>query len=161
MKYLLDTNVLSEIRKPNGHSGVKAFVESLREEDIFISVISVGEIVFGIEKLPAGSKKTELLNWFTQKLPERFGKRIIALDTEIMVEWGRLQAQAPKTLPVFDSLIAASALIRRLTVVTRNIKDFEKIEGIMLLDPWDNKYLPLKEGKRRKSLPKRPVRKTR
>ena len=149
MKYLLDTNVLSEIRKPHGNAGVKAFVENLQEEDIFISAISIGEIYFGIEKLPAGHKKTELLTWFTQKLPERFGKRIIVLDADIMIEWGKLQAQSKKTLPVFDSLIAASALARRLTIVTRNTRDFEDIEGILLLNPWDEIHHPSK-----KSMPK-------
>ena len=136
MKYLLDTNVLSEIRKPNGNAVVKAFVNALREEDIFISALSIGEIAFGIEKLPAGPKKTELLIWLTQKLPERFGNRIIPVDVDIMAEWGRLQARARQTLPVVDSMIAASALARRLTVVTRNTKDFEKIEGLDLFNPW-------------------------
>ena len=136
MKYLLDTNVLSEIRKPNGHAGVKAFINNMREEDLFISVLSIGEIGFGIEKLPAGPKKTELLIWLTQKLPDRFGNRIIPLDADIMAEWGRLKARTSQSLPVFDSLIAASALARRLTLVTRNVKDFEKIEGIILLNPW-------------------------
>ena len=161
MKYLLDTNVLSEIRKPNGHYGVKEFVESLREEDIFISVISVGEIGFGIEKLSTGPKKTELFNWFTQRFPDRFGKRIIAIDSDIMMEWARIQARAVKTLPVFDSLIAATALARRLTVVTRNTKDFENMEGVILHNPWDNNRLPLKNGERRKEPLKRSVRKTR
>jgi len=138
MKYLLDTNVLSEIRKANGHAEVKSFVDNLREEDIFISALSIGETCYGIEKLPAGPKKTELLGWFTQKLPERFGNRIIALDTDIMMEWGRLQARTPKTLPVFDSLIAATALARRLTIVTRNTKDFENIEGLLYHNPWEN-----------------------
>ena len=136
MKYLLDTNVLSEIRKPRGHPGVKVFINALRDEDLFISVISIGEIRFGIEKLPPGPKKTELLIWLTQKLPEYFGNRIVTLDVDIMSEWGRLQAQTPRTLPAFDSLIAASALARRMTVLTRNVKDFEKIEGISLLNPW-------------------------
>ena len=149
MKYLLDTNVLSEIRKPHGNAGVKTFVESLEEEDIFISVLSIGEIYFGIEKLPAGPKKTELLIWLNQKLPERFGKRMLPLDADSMIEWGRLQAQSKKTLPVIDSLIAASALARRLTVVTRNIKDFENIEGILLLNPWNEIQHPSKKGKTR------------
>jgi len=135
VKYLLDTNVLSEIRKPRGHAGVKVFVNSLREEDIFISVLSIGEIGFGVEKLAPGPKKTELHVWLTKILPERFGNRIIPLDVDIMTEWGRLQARTPN-LPVFDSLIAASALARRLTVVSRNVKDFERIEGINLLNPW-------------------------
>ena len=136
MKCLLDTNILSEIRKPNGNADVKAFVSSLREEDIFISAISIGEIVYGVEKLPDGQKKTELLIWLTQKLPERFGNRIIPLDVDIFSEWGRLRARAGRTLPVMDSLIAATALARRLVIVTRNIKDFDKIEGLKLIDPW-------------------------
>ena len=136
MKFLLDTNVLSEIRKPQGDGRVKAFVKSLREDDIFISVLSIGEISYGIEKLDPGKKKTELLVWLTQKLPERFEKRIIPLDLDIMTEWGRLQARIKRTLPVFDSLIAASALVYRLNLLTRNTKDFEEIEGLELYNPW-------------------------
>jgi len=137
MKYLLDTNVLSEIRKAHGHADVKSFVANLLEEDIFISVLSIGEIYYSIEKLPDGPKKTELLLWLTQKLPLRFGKRVLSLDNETMMEWGRLQARIQKTLPVFDSLIAATALARRLTVVTRNTKDFEDIAGLILFNPWE------------------------
>ena len=137
MKYLLDTNVLSEIRKPHGHTRVKAFVSGLQEEDIFISALTIGEINFGIQKLPSGQKKTELLIWLTQKLPEWFGNRIIPLDTDIMTEWGRLQAETPKTLPVVDSLIAATSLVHHLTLVTRNTKDFERVMGITLLNPWE------------------------
>ena len=136
MRYLLDTNVLSEIRKPQGNAKVKAFVDNLREEDLFISVISVGEITHGIEKLPPGPKKTELQIWVSQKLPERFGSRVVPLDADIMIEWGKLQAATAKTLPLFDSLIAASALARRLAVITRNIKDFERINGLVLVNPW-------------------------
>ena len=150
MKYLLDTNVLSEIRKPNGHKGVKSFVSNLREEDIFISVLSIGEIAYGIEKLPAGPKKTELFAWLTQKLPERFGKRIIALDTDIMAEWGRLQAQTRKTLPVFDSLIAATALSGRFAIVTRNTGDFDQIEGLILFNPWEESHHSPKNGRHRR-----------
>jgi predicted nucleic acid-binding protein len=137
VKYLLDTNVLSEIRKPSGNVKVKNFVNNLNGEDIYISVISIGEISYGIEKLPSGAKKTELQIWLTHDLPEWFGNRIICLDTEIMTEWGRLQARMQKTLPSFDSLIAASALARRLTVVTRNIEDFIKINGLILYNPWE------------------------
>ena len=136
MKYLLDTNIISEIRKARGNTGVKNFVNSLQEEDIFISAISVGEIACGIEKLPPGQKKTELLLWLGQKLPAFFGNRIISLDTEIMTEWGILQGRTKQTLPVFDSLIAATALARSLTIVSRNTRDFEKIPGLKLLNPW-------------------------
>ena len=110
-------------------------MNSLSEDDIHISVISIGEISFGIEKLSAGPKKTELFIWLSKKIPERFGNRIIPLDADIMTEWGRLQTRT-KTLPLFDSLIAATALARRLTLVTRTTRDFETIEGIILLNPW-------------------------
>ena len=136
MKYLLDTNVLSEIFKPRGNIKVKAFVNAIREEDVFISALSIGELCYGVEKLAPGPKKTESQIWLTQKLPERFGKRIIPLDTDCMAEWGCLQARAGKTLPAFDSLMAATALARRLTVVTRNTKDFERIEGLKVINPW-------------------------
>ena len=136
MKYLLDTNIISEIRKTRGNSNVKNFVNSLSEEDIYISVISVGEIACGIEKLPPGQKKTELLVWLSQKLPGFFGNRIIPLDTEIMTEWGILQGRIKQTLPIFDSLIAATALSRGFTIVTRNSRDFEKIPGLKLLNHW-------------------------
>ena len=136
MKYLLDTNVLSEIRKPNGDAKVKGFINKLREEDLYITTLSIGEIAFGAEMLQAGPMKTELQIWLTQKLPERFAGRIISPDTDVMIEWGGLKARAGKTLPVIDCLIAASALARRLTVVTRNVKDFEKIEGLVLINPW-------------------------
>ena len=136
MKYLLDTNVLSEIRKPRGEKKVKDFVNTLGEENIFISVVSIGEIAWGIEKLPLGQKKTELLVWLGQKLPEFFGNRIIPLDTEIMTQWGILQGFVKQTLPVLDSLIAATALTRGLTVVTRNTRDFKNVTGLKLLNPW-------------------------
>jgi predicted nucleic acid-binding protein len=136
VKYLLDTNVLSEIRKSNGNAAVKAFVSKIRDDDIYISAISIGEICHGIEKLPEGPKKTELSIWLGQNLKERFHGKIISLDANIMMEWGRLQARS-RTLPLFDSLIAASALAHRFTIVTRNIKDFDKIEGLLLLNPWE------------------------
>ena len=138
MKYLLDTNVLSEIRKAHGNNEVKTFVSSLREEDIFISVISIGEISFGLEKLPDEPKRTELNIWLAKDLQERFGNRIIPLDIHIMSEWGRLRARTGRTLAVIDSLIAATALAHRLVLVTRNTRDFQSIEGIELYNPWNS-----------------------
>jgi predicted nucleic acid-binding protein len=131
LKYLLDTNVLSEIRKPNRNPKVYEFVEKIRQIDLFISVISIGEIVFGMEKL------TELSLWLNGEILQRFENSIISVDTEVVVEWGKLCARAGRTLPYNDSLIAATALAHRLTLLTRNTRDFAAVDGLRLINPWD------------------------
>ena len=137
MKYLLDTNVLSEMRKSDCNPRVRAFTDGIPGENIFICAITVGELCYGVEKLPAGKKKHELAVWLYTKLPEWFNGRIVSLDTETMAEWGRIRAKAARTLPIVDTLIASAAITHHMTLVTRNIKDFEDIEGIMLVNPWE------------------------
>ena len=104
---------------------------------MFLCAVSIGEISFGVEKLPCGKKKHDLTVWLYTKLSEWFNGRIISLDTETMAEWGRLRARTERTLPAVDSLIASAALTHHMTLVTRNTKDFEDIEGIMLINPWE------------------------
>jgi predicted nucleic acid-binding protein len=125
------------MQKSNCNQNVKKFVEQISWEDLYISAISVGEICYGVEELPAGKKKHELTVWLYTKLPEWFNRRIIALDTEVMLEWGKIRSGAGRTLPVIDSLIAASAITHHITLVTRNTKDFENIAGISLLNLWE------------------------
>jgi predicted nucleic acid-binding protein len=137
VKYFLDTNVLSEIRKKNGSPQVIAFIGSLPQEDVFISMLSIGEIAYGIEKLPQGKKRAELFDWLNLQIPVMFKNRIISLDTDSMLEWGKLRANIGRTLPFTDSLIAAAALSRRMTILTRNTRDFEGIGGLFLLNPWE------------------------
>ena len=137
MKYLLDTNIISELKKSTCNPKVKSFTDKIPWEDIFITTISIGEISYGIEKLPAGKKKHELTVWLYTKIPEWFKERIISLDIDTMAEWGRICAGTKRTLPVIDSLIASAAITHHMTLVTRNTKDFENIEGIMLINPWD------------------------
>jgi len=137
MKYLLDTNVISEIQKTNCSEKVKSFTEEISWEDVFLSAITIGELCYGVEKLPAGKKKHELAIWLYTKVPEWFDGRIIDLDTEVLLEWGKIRARTERTLPVADSLIAAAAISHHLLLVTRNTKDFEDIDGINLLNPWE------------------------
>jgi predicted nucleic acid-binding protein len=137
MKYLLDTNVVSELRKRNCNRNVRAFVEPLPTTSVFMSVISMGEIAFGIRTLKDENKKAELLEWFETQLPEMFRGRIIAIDSEIMITWGNMCADHKATLPSPDSFIAATALVYDLTILTRNVKDFEAIHNISLLNPWE------------------------
>ena len=137
MKYLLDTNVISELQKSNCEQNVKSFITALHWEDIFLSSITIGELCYGIEKLPNSKKKHDLSIWLYTDLPEWFNERIVALDTEILIEWGKLRAAVKRTLPAVDSLIAASAIVHHMFLVTRNIKDFDDIEGINLINPWE------------------------
>ncbi|GHU56360.1 ribonuclease VapC [Spirochaetia bacterium] len=137
VKYLLDTNVLSELRKTNCNMRVKAFTDNIPLGDLFISALSIGEIVFGIEKLPEGKKRTELSLWLNGHVFRQFENRIIPLDTGISEEWGKMRIRAGRTLSDIDALIAATALTNHLTLVTRNTKDFTDIGGLNLMNPWE------------------------
>jgi predicted nucleic acid-binding protein len=136
VNYLLDTNVLSEIRKNNCDIRVKSFMDNREQKNFFISAVSVGEISFGVERLPPGRKKTEFTYFLNTQIPEWFEDRIVPLDGPVMREWGRMCVQAGRTLPILDSLIAASALAHSLTILTRNTRDFVDIEGLLLVNPW-------------------------
>jgi predicted nucleic acid-binding protein len=137
MKYLLDTNIISEMRKPHCNPNVKSFIDQILWDDMYISAITLGELCYGMEKLPTGKKKHELAIWLYTKVPEWFNGRIINFDVEVMLEWGKLCARAGRTLPVVDSIIAAAAITHHMILVTRNIKDFKGIEGINLINPWE------------------------
>ncbi|MDR0322110.1 MAG: type II toxin-antitoxin system VapC family toxin [Treponema sp.] len=137
MKYLLDTNVISEMQKTQCNQNVKSFVETVHWEELYLSAITIGEICYGIEKLSYGKKKHDLSVWLYTKLPEWFSGRIITLDSDVMMEWGRLCAKIQRKLPFADSLIASSAITHHMFLVTRNTKDFEDIEGINIINPWE------------------------
>jgi predicted nucleic acid-binding protein len=98
MKYLLDTNVVSELRKRNCNRNVRVFMESLQTTSVFMSVISMGEIAFGIRTLKDENKKAELIEWFETQLPEKFRGRIVAIDSEVMITWGNMCADHKATL---------------------------------------------------------------
>ena len=137
MKYMLDTNVISELQKSNCNQNVRLFAQEIHWEDLYLSVITIGELCYGVEKLPAGKKKHELSVWLYTKLPEWFNRRIIEIDTEVIIEWGKIRARTERQIPVADSLIAATAITNNIFLVTRNTKDFDDIEGINLLNPWE------------------------
>jgi predicted nucleic acid-binding protein len=123
--------------KRNSDPRVIAFIDRLEPDTLYTSVVTIGEIVFGMERLPPGKKKTELLYFIDTQIPEWFGSHIIPLDREIMGEWGRMRAKTGRTLSIMDSLIAAAAINRRLTLLTRNTRDFEGIEDLLTLNPWE------------------------
>jgi predicted nucleic acid-binding protein len=136
MKYLLDTNVLSELKKPKSEKRVVNFINSLSSEEVFISCISIGEIKHGITICKDKNKAKDLDLWFEKYLISELKNQIINIDPEIMREWGSLVAKI-KNLPILDSLIAATCLAYKLHLVTRNIKDFEKINELKIINPWN------------------------
>ena len=138
MNYLLDTNVISELTTNDPDSNVVAWLENIDQENIFLSVITIGELKKGIEKLAGSKRKKDLVSWLENDLLVRFGERIVPLDLPVMLLWGTMIAELEKAgtpLPAIDSLLAASAAQKGLTLVTRNIKDFEPA-GIPLMNPW-------------------------
>jgi len=137
MKALLDTCVPIELRKHNGHAGVKSAVAELADGDLFLSVLTLGEIAKGIALLAAGRKKKALGTWLTG-LESNFGDRILGIDTETARIWGELTARAQKTgeiITAADGLLAATALRHGLHVMTRNTRHFQA-SGALVLDPW-------------------------
>lgn len=139
MNYLLDTCVISELVAKESNPKVVEFVDSLDPDDVYLSVITVGEIARGIEKLPRSKRKQELQVWLTEDLLIRFDGKIIPLDTEVLIERGRLTAKLKslgKTIPAIDSLIAATVLAHQFTLVTRNVDDFEGT-GVEVINPWE------------------------
>jgi predicted nucleic acid-binding protein len=125
------------MQKTNCNPGLISFMGAIHPQDVFLSVLSIGEICYGVEKLPPGKKKHELSLWFYNELPRWFNGRIIPFETEVMIEWGRLRAGSPRTIPIADSLIASAAITHHMALVTRNIKDFKDIPGINLINPWE------------------------
>jgi toxin FitB len=136
MSYLIDTNVISELVKKNPDEKVIKWFSSIPNEKLFISVITIGELRKGINQILEAQKKEKLRIWLEHELPEWFQERILAIDLAIADRWGRLLAQARRPLPAIDSLIAATALHFDLSVVTRNVADFEYTD-LEIINPWE------------------------
>lgn len=137
MKTLLDTNVLAELVKPNGNPAVAAALAEIPTPNVFLSVLTVGEIVKGISLLPASRKKKHLTSWLAG-LENHYGERILSLDVETARVWGELTAKAQKkgmVIPPTDGLLAATALRHGLHIMTRNTRHFEAT-GALVIDPW-------------------------
>lgn len=138
MNFLLDTNVLSEVRRPQPDPNVLTWLDQVDEDRVYLSVISIAEIARAVALLESGKRKTELAQWLENDLPIRFGGRVIAVDMPAALVWGQLMAAAKNggyALSVMDGWIGATAQAKELTLVTRNTKDFENL-GIALLNPW-------------------------
>jgi predicted nucleic acid-binding protein len=139
MTFLLDTCVISELgaKQPNLH--VVQWVDSIAEDKLFLSAITIGEIKRGIEKLADSGRKSALAEWLEGDLLIRFTDRILPIDIPVMLVWGQLTADLEKQgsrMPAIDSLIAATCLQGRLDLVTRNEGDFA-LSGVTVINPWE------------------------
>lgn len=138
MSFLLDTNVISEWTKPRPDAGVVEWLTKVDEDEVFLSVITFTELRRGIERLPAGGRRRRLDEWLRAELALRFEGRIVGVDGAIADEWGRLVARREgrgRPIHAMDALIAATAQVHDLTLVTRNTADFEATVK-SLLNPW-------------------------
>ena len=139
MAWLLDTNVLSELRRPRPEPRVVAFVADRPLEQLFVSSVTLAEIRFGIELLAEPNRRAELNEWLTHKVRPMFEHRVLQVTEDIMLKWRLLVEVGRKTGHVFsqpDLLIAATAIQHNLTVVTRDRSDFDKA-GVPVLNPWN------------------------
>ncbi|MFB5676087.1 type II toxin-antitoxin system VapC family toxin [Paenibacillus terreus] len=140
MKYLLDTNVISELVKKEPNPGVLNWIDERDEAKFFLSVVTFGELQKGISKLSDKNRSERLQAWIDQDLTHRFEGRIIPLDLDILLTWGQVLGKSEKNgtpLPVMDSLIAATAIAHNLTVVSRNVKDLERCQA-SVYNPWEH-----------------------
>jgi len=138
MNYLLDTCVISELIKKDPDKNVKNWISAIEESSLYISVISIGEITKGIEKLTGSQRKANLIEWVNNDLKERFKNKILPFDLESAAVWGKVQAHSElegKTMPAIDGMIASTSVAYGMTVVTRNISDMEA-SGAVLFNPW-------------------------
>lgn len=135
MSYLIDTNVLSELVRPKPDKHVIEWFDNVPNEALFISVLTIGEIYKGIEKLPDGNRQEKLRVWLKYELPAWFGNRVLAIDAATAYRWGHLMVKAKRTLATIDSLLAAQALHHELSMVTRNDKDFS-FPDLEVINPW-------------------------
>jgi len=131
--FLLDTMAVSELDRPRPNPGVIAWFSNADWSDLYLSVITIGEIWQGIAQLPAGRKRRALEASF-DLIQDRFPDRILPVDFAIAMKYGQLQAEAGP-LPTLDTLIGATAIVNRLTVITRNTADIART-GALIHDPW-------------------------
>ena len=144
--WLLDTNVISELRKPNCDARVKAWSDGQEPSSLFLSRVTIAEIRYGIERLPPTDlSRKRLETWLADELRPWFADRVLDVDEDVLVIWRRLVERGKAMRHTFvqpDLFIAATAILHDLCVVTRNIDDFAPT-GVALLNPWTDVGLPV------------------
>jgi toxin FitB len=138
VSFLLDTNVISEMVKPRPNAGLIAWLAEADEDRTYLSVVSLMEVCFGVERMPSGGRRHQLETWLDHDLPLRFERRVLPIDATVADACGRLLARSQtigRPVETRDGLIAATAEVHGLTVVTRNVSDFKSVVKTVL-NPW-------------------------
>jgi toxin FitB len=135
MSWLVDTNVISELSRKAPNPKVAEWLLE-RQDDLFISVLCIGELEKGLAMLAEATRRVRLERWVRNDVLAWFGDRVLPVDARVAVRWGRLLGEAGEPLPAVDSLIAATAMTHRLTVATRDVEGFSRT-GVSLVNPWE------------------------
>ena len=136
MKFILDTNVVSESTKARSDERVMAWIDDQNSDDFCISVLTVGEIEKGIQASKDPRRRANLRSWLDQTLIA-FEGRILPIDQRVSVTWGKTMASVGRPVSVVDSLLAGTAIAHGLTFVTRNVDDVKDLPGLEVLNPWE------------------------
>jgi tRNA(fMet)-specific endonuclease VapC len=139
VSFLLDTCVVSELVVTQPNQTVVAWMNSVPEDQLYLSVLTIGELKRGVDRLAASRRQRALQDWLQIELVARFARRLLPLDAAVMFTWGALMArleQRGRPLPAIDSLMAATAVHYDLSLATRNVRDFEAAE-VRLVNPWE------------------------
>lgn len=137
MSYLLDTNVLSELRRKAPNDGVVDWIVQRPASTLYLSVLTIGELRKGVEGLTDTGRRASLLDWLETELPAFFNGRILSIDVQVADRWGRMAAAAGHPVPAIDSLIGATAAHHGLSLVTRNVRDYANL-GLDVINPWSS-----------------------
>jgi len=138
VNFLLDTNAVSEWVKPRPNPGLIRWMEAADEDRVFLSVISLAELRYGIERMTAGTRRNRLQKWLLHELPLRFEGRILSVDHRVAEAWGRTVSRSEalgRPIGAMDAFLAATAETHSLTLVTRNVSDFPALKAV--LNPWN------------------------
>jgi predicted nucleic acid-binding protein len=135
LNWLIDTNVLSELRRPQPQPAVLDWFEKHPRRMLYLSVLTLGEIRKGIAKMPPGQRRDALDHWLEQDLAVYFSGRLLPVDAATADAWGQLSARVQRPLPAIDGLLAATAIRHGMSLVTRNTHDFEDL-GLSVINPW-------------------------
>jgi len=139
MNALLDTCMPSELIKRNPQKSVVDWMTQQPESSLFISVLTLGELQKGIAKLIDDERRKKLQKWLDEDLSQRFADRILDISPEIARTWGILQGQLElqgNKMPIIDGLIAVTAQVHDLVLVTRNVADMQR-SGVQIINPWE------------------------
>ena len=135
MSYLIDTNVLSELRRKVPNAGVVEWFSRRPTSTLYLSVLTLGELRKGVEGVTDANRRRALLDWLETELPNFFAGRILSVDAQVADRWGRMVAAAGRPVPAIDSLLGATAAHHDLSLVTRNVRDFADL-GLDVINPW-------------------------